>query len=289
VDDDPDTEIEDLLQAELDGRAAGLDVIKRGGKPVARPRDWWRLSVTDEVEQATEGETTDDPPVGFSHFELSLLRPDPLILVRARRQGLRKSDWWEFEFEGDPGLVRRQRALVMLTTSAFARDEQDDRRRDLRRWIALHYAARTSTVLTRCARQDAAERPPKRRFDRLDRDRAAAMLANDLHLHDRAFVRETLDLYVAFCEKINALPDESLARRTVDRFLGLKAHDEDDTLYAAMPDLTSDERAEMERLKDLAMRRELDPEGQARLLPLLKRHTAHVKARLHRSARSDNP
>jgi hypothetical protein len=55
-----------------------------------------------------------------------------------------------------------------------------------------------------------------------------------------------------------------------------------------MPDLTDDERAEKDRLATLAMRRELDPEGQARLIPLLKRHTAHVKARLQNPARFRN-
>lgn len=259
--------------------------------------DWWAISVG--VEDAGPDRDIDatqaDPPASFSHFELTLLRPDPLILARAMSgRNLRKRDWWEFEFEGDPIHVRRLRAIVMLTISTFARDETDERRRELRRWIALHYAARTASVLTRCAGQDQPERAPLRRLDHLDRPQTAAALARDLHLiRDRALVLDTLDAYARFLAALNNLPEGSLTRSAIDRVLGFdqarKRDAEDDAKYGAMPDLTSEERAEMNRLKDLAIRQELDPEGQARLLPLLKRSTAHTKARLFRApAKSSN-
>lgn len=264
-----------------DGARIGQDTIKRGGVVKMNPGVAWRLTATfSEItceEEATQGTK---PPRGFSHFDMTITRADPLLLARIKHGNtIRLRDQWEFEFEGDPAMVRRQSAIMKLTRMVFARDEKDENTREVRQWIALQYAARASAVLVRCARADASERMPVRRFDPLDQDATGSCLARDLDL-DPALVSDTLERFGRFQEAINNLPDEKLTRVEVDRALGIESRDGDDAEYLALPDLTTEEAAEMERMKKLAMRHELDPDGQARLLPLLKRHTAHIKARL---------
>jgi hypothetical protein len=286
--DEPDASIEDLAQATRDGGILDLDTIKHNGRIEPRPRDWWGLTVTvDECEDADA-----DPPVNLSHFEMTIIRPDPLLLARLERgQTIRKRDEWDFVFEGKPAPVRRQRALMMLTSSYFMREESDEATQELSRWIALHFLARTSPVLMRCARGDSPEQTPSRRLEAPDPEAAAAALSRDLHVRDSGFVLETLNRLTPFLARLTRLSDDDLSRQTVDRLLGLRPamSPEEEARHAAMPDLDAAELAEMERLTTLAMRSELDPEGQARLLPLLRRHAAHIKARLRNPARSDKP
>jgi len=215
--------------ARRDGSPLPRDLIRRGRTLAVpyRPDDWWRI--TAEIESEPESAGT-DPPSTFFHFEMTLMRPDPLILARLKSGsgGLRKADWWTFEFEGDPALVRRERAIMMLTRSAFASDEPDENRRELRLWIALHCAARSSPVLSRSARDDAPgddapEIEPRRHnsLAGISGEKAAAILARDLDC-DLALVVSTLKSYLPFLTALECLPDEKVSRQAIDRALGIR-------------------------------------------------------------------
>src|SRR5262245_52304680 len=190
----------------------------------------WRVSIeVEHQEPEPDPPPAADPAATTSNFILEVMRPDPLVLARVLRKGwtVRQSDWWRFEFSGTGDavpLVRRWRALVTLTQFAFERSEPDHDLRDSRRWIALHYLARTAPtqVQVQSCRGDEPEDapPPVRRLDSLDRAKTAAVLSRDLHLRDVRFVRDTLNRFAEFLDRINSLPDESLTRQAVDSALG---------------------------------------------------------------------
>src|SRR5262245_3254488 len=146
----------------------GGDGLKQGGQHMVayRPDDWTRIKIS--VEPA--------PPPAEAHvyrFSHTIIRPTADVLVRAKRgKATRPRDEWTFEFEGGGAAVELEAACFYSTFRTFADDED--------RWIAIHYYARLSPVLRRCARGDAAEAPLPRSLAGLTDDKAAAILSRAL-------------------------------------------------------------------------------------------------------------